>query len=52
MFGILKLPKAVTFDVKTILNNRDYKLPESKAEAKYMLNRFGFEITNYAEKED
>lgn len=45
MFGILKLPKAVTSDVKTILSNRDYKVPQNKAEAKYMLNRFGISVT-------
>ena len=45
MFGILKLPKAVTTDVKTILSNQGYKIPQSKAEAKYMLNRFGISVT-------
>ncbi len=46
MFGALKLPKSVSGDVKTILSNRDYKLPQSKAEAKYMLNRFGTQNTD------
>ena len=45
MFGILKLPKAVTSDVKTILSNQGYKLPQNKSDAKYMLNKFGISIT-------
>ena len=45
MFGILKLPKSVTSGVKTILSNRDYRIPENKTDTKYMLNRFGVSVT-------
>ena len=45
MFGILKLPKVVTSDIKVITSNKDYVIPKNKTDTKYMLSRLGYELT-------
>ena len=45
MFRILKLPKAVTSDIKVITSNLIYKIPETKKETKYMLGKFGTKLS-------
>lgn len=44
MFGMLKLSKSITSDIKTINSNLNYKTPETKNEIKYMLGKFTPEI--------